>query len=1430
MNQDKTQLGIILAIQKASGDQLEVLGRIEDAISGQPSVNSPVHSAQSTPSEVTVSAKRRSRTPARQEPVNVTISSENIAKQLAKLAAPFKQKYRSRDNQDRFMSAAANQPVMAEHYGEANIFRNERVFKAETASGVSRANAVNEGINTAPLVASISELTNTIDQTSSEVIRIDKNGRERDSNGRFLSKEKSQELKSKKSGDSKSADGTLQEGFLKRLGSALSEHGNGKQGSETGDMAGTAAGGVMWHMARGAWDIASSAKDNAVSMNDWRKKVLGGEGKDKPEDERSHTQEIETHGNLALKPALAYPAVSPRETEITPQPRMDASKEIFEDNAKQAQIKATEKQTATLSAKDDVIIKNQEEELDLLKKIAHNGAANDGLEGFGKNLFKKLFGRRGNKGRLSRREERRNRREERRARKNGTSTEDKSPRKEPRSPKDVSTSKPKGDVGDTKPSSKSTDGKSKPPAEGKEPNSIKKPNSIEISEGEKAGKPAVKDAVKTAENTAGKTAAKEAVKDGGKVAMVSERAAIANAGTFTEAANDAVHGGEKIGAKTLAKDALKVGGKVAAKTALKAIPVIGTVAGTAWDAVDGYNDTEGQQKAFNLKDGQEATTRQKSEMSAANVAGLGGLIPLASQGLSWGANKLGLTDKTDALDLDTSDIASGIDKSVSAVGSVASSAFSAVKGLFTSSSDDKAAQAAQEKQVNDLKDAVKSGSDATVSAIDRLSKQLEGGKVGEDGVGAQGTSVSDYTAPTTNTIAMGPNGLNIGGSHAQNRNFRNNNFGNLNFVGQEGAVLEGQPANGNARFARFATPEDGFRALANQVSSYANGTSKAAGYQKLNTVQDIISKWAPPNENNTAKYIQTVSASLGVKPTDTIDTSNPQVMTKLMRAIATYEGGNPQVSDEYMQNAIGHEDAKTHKWVGGTYSKESQAYIAQNGIKPSSAANVTATGAPVTQPKTPDVATANDLKEPNAAPISKATTTAGVKPQTNKATAGKATPQTEDKADYGSTLATAASVVSEASSGNWLDKGAALSVKADQAVTGKLQGVSDQHIGFRRASSEPTLPKIPTAKAITHAPAAASAAKSVTQVTEQPTEKAAAQEAPTAAPAADSGSALGKAGQAVSIMSEASSGSWLDKGAAASAEADKYLTEKLQGISTQHIGFRRATSDLTLPKNATDIPASVREAMGSPDGIAKHHVPDLSVTQFGEAEQATLQTTPDTPQGLPASGPIPADMVNKAIPADPAKQGLLTHAQSKPASNEQSEGFLGSIGHFFSGVGHTAMNAAPGVLSAIGDIAMPAAQGMLSNVVGGLGSQLSSSIQSPILNSIASPFIQKGVSAANSLIQSPQQAISSFSMPQIIPEVTNLAKSGAGNAMQSLTAEMPGELGKFMQKLVDLTQQLVSGQKDKGDSRPDVVTHGGQKAPKRDDHYSDSALEALLDD
>lgn len=116
------------------------------------------------------------------------------------------------------------------------------------------------------------------------------------------------------------------------------------------------------------------------------------------------------------------------------------------------------------------------------------------------------------------------------------------------------------------------------------------------------------------------------------------------------------------------------------------------------------------------------------------------------------------------------------------------------------------------------------------------------------------------------------------------RGIRNNNPGNLNFAHQKGAVLEPGP---NARFARFPTPEAGLEALRDQLIRYITR-------DKIDTVTGIISKWAPPTENNTAAYIRGVAHSLGVEPDTRLGPPSPRLLTGLMNAIIRFENGqNP---------------------------------------------------------------------------------------------------------------------------------------------------------------------------------------------------------------------------------------------------------------------------------------------------------------------------------------------------------------------------------------------------------------------------------------------------------------------------------------------------------------------------------------------------------
>ncbi|HGJ5882146.1 lytic transglycosylase catalytic [Arsenophonus sp.] len=123
------------------------------------------------------------------------------------------------------------------------------------------------------------------------------------------------------------------------------------------------------------------------------------------------------------------------------------------------------------------------------------------------------------------------------------------------------------------------------------------------------------------------------------------------------------------------------------------------------------------------------------------------------------------------------------------------------------------------------------------------------------------------------------------------RGIRNNNPGNLNFVGQRGAVRESL----NGRFAKFNTAFEGLQALSSQLNRYAE--------RGLNTVEKIISTWAPASENNTRAYIDKISGKLGVSPDTVLNLSNPAVMTSLMSGIVEHENGRQPYSQAMLYQA-----------------------------------------------------------------------------------------------------------------------------------------------------------------------------------------------------------------------------------------------------------------------------------------------------------------------------------------------------------------------------------------------------------------------------------------------------------------------------------------------------------------------------------------------
>jgi hypothetical protein len=114
---------------------------------------------------------------------------------------------------------------------------------------------------------------------------------------------------------------------------------------------------------------------------------------------------------------------------------------------------------------------------------------------------------------------------------------------------------------------------------------------------------------------------------------------------------------------------------------------------------------------------------------------------------------------------------------------------------------------------------------------------------------------------------------------------RNNNPGNLKFTGQSGATL------GENGFAKFNTVQDGFKALQNQLQLYGSGQSKAAGYKKLDTIEEIMKIYAPSNENDTEGYIKNLEKLTGHSRKESLDFSDTQTVSAMMAGISKVETG-----------------------------------------------------------------------------------------------------------------------------------------------------------------------------------------------------------------------------------------------------------------------------------------------------------------------------------------------------------------------------------------------------------------------------------------------------------------------------------------------------------------------------------------------------------
>jgi len=135
------------------------------------------------------------------------------------------------------------------------------------------------------------------------------------------------------------------------------------------------------------------------------------------------------------------------------------------------------------------------------------------------------------------------------------------------------------------------------------------------------------------------------------------------------------------------------------------------------------------------------------------------------------------------------------------------------------------------------------------------------------------------------------------------RGLQNNNPGNIDRqvdpttgkymnVGDAGyQPWKGEIRSDDSRFRKFARREDGYRAMFVNLRGYFS--------HGLNTIDKIVTTWAPAKDNNNTKaYIAAVAKQTGIDPQKQLSFTDIPSIRKIVAAISQHENGVPADMDE----------------------------------------------------------------------------------------------------------------------------------------------------------------------------------------------------------------------------------------------------------------------------------------------------------------------------------------------------------------------------------------------------------------------------------------------------------------------------------------------------------------------------------------------------
>lgn len=120
------------------------------------------------------------------------------------------------------------------------------------------------------------------------------------------------------------------------------------------------------------------------------------------------------------------------------------------------------------------------------------------------------------------------------------------------------------------------------------------------------------------------------------------------------------------------------------------------------------------------------------------------------------------------------------------------------------------------------------------------------------------------------------------------RGIANNNPGNIR---RSSDVFQGEIVPSKDKdFKQFRSMAYGYRAMFKLLSTYYRAYS-------LKTIRQLISRWAPRNENNTAAYVSLVSSYTGIAADAPLQFTEEE-MVKVVAAMSRVENGREAVTAE----------------------------------------------------------------------------------------------------------------------------------------------------------------------------------------------------------------------------------------------------------------------------------------------------------------------------------------------------------------------------------------------------------------------------------------------------------------------------------------------------------------------------------------------------